>query len=209
MRILIFGDSITQGFWDSEGGWVQRIRKEYDLHKIDNIQEDLPTIFNLGVSGDSSDEIVQRFEAETKARIEDELIIIFATGVNDSRIRDTKEFSNTERYKQNLVTLYNQASKYTNKILFVGLTPCVEERTNPVAWNTTRYQNGRIEQFDKALQEFCEQQNVAFIDILKPFSEAQDKTELLPDGVHPNDEGHKLIATLVKSILDQSISSTI
>jgi len=106
MRILIFGDSITQGFWDSEGGWVQRIRKMYDLHKIDNIQDDVPTIFNLGVSGDSTDEIIQRFETETRARLEDELVIIFSVGVNDSRVRDTKEFSNIERYQQNLATLY-------------------------------------------------------------------------------------------------------
>lgn len=32
MRVLVFGDSITQGFWDTEGGWVERLRKYYDQY---------------------------------------------------------------------------------------------------------------------------------------------------------------------------------
>jgi len=27
VNILVFGDSITYGAWDEEGGWVQRLRK--------------------------------------------------------------------------------------------------------------------------------------------------------------------------------------
>lgn len=90
----------------------------------------------------------------------------------------------------------------------MGLTPCVEERTNPVAWNTTRYKNSRIKQFDKALQDFCDQQNAIFIDVLKPFNEVQQMTELLPDGIHPNDDGHELIVKLVKPVLDRVVETS-
>jgi lysophospholipase L1-like esterase len=30
MIVLVFGDSIAQGYWDSEGGWVERLRKAND-----------------------------------------------------------------------------------------------------------------------------------------------------------------------------------
>jgi lysophospholipase L1-like esterase len=30
MRLLIFGDSITYGAWDIEGGWAARLRKFLD-----------------------------------------------------------------------------------------------------------------------------------------------------------------------------------
>ena len=33
-RILIFGDSITYGAWDKEGGWVQRLRKFLDERNL-------------------------------------------------------------------------------------------------------------------------------------------------------------------------------
>ena len=92
MRVLIFGDSITQGFWDTDGGWVQRIRKAYDEETI-KADYELPTIFNMGISGDSSGDIVEQFEAETKARYNDDGIgFVFAVGVNDLRIKSGVNF---------------------------------------------------------------------------------------------------------------------
>ena len=52
---LIFGDSITQGFNDLTGGWVQRLRESLTLDDF---------VINLGVSGDTSDGLLARFEVE-------------------------------------------------------------------------------------------------------------------------------------------------
>ena len=197
MRVLIFGDSITQGFWDSEGGWVSRLRKSYELQKIERKNDDPATVFNLGVSGDSSDELLARFENETKARANEELTFVIAIGVNDSRTKADVNFSDIQRYKQNLEEILKHAKQYSDKILFVGLTPCVEERSNPVSWSDTGYTNARIKQFDDALRGFCEEHQVGFIEMFEPFQKAQNKQELLPDGLHPNDEGHQLIADIV------------
>jgi lysophospholipase L1-like esterase len=197
MRVLVFGDSITQGFWDTSGGWVQRIRTVYDKETI-KTDYDLPTIFNLGISGNSSRDIVERFEAETKARCQDEeLGFIFAVGLNDSRTKSGINFSEPEEYKSNLEKLLVMASRYSNKIVFVGLTPCVEERSNPVSWSDTGYTNDRIRMFNQVLEDFCHDNALEFIDTLTPFTEAEAKTELLPDSLHPNNEGHRLIAGIV------------
>lgn len=203
MRVLIFGDSITQGFWDVDGGWVARLRKDYDQLAVKADDYNQPTIFNLGVSGDSSDDILRRIESETKARATEELAFIFAVGVNDSRIKAGVNYSEIDRYKHNLSEILKLARQYSGKVLFIGLTPCVDERSNPVSWGDTGYTNDRIKEFDTALREFCKDSQLPFVEVYEPFAKAEAETELLPDSLHPNDNGHQLIAELVKPKLEE------
>lgn len=207
MRVLVFGDSITQGFWDTDGGWVAHIRKQYDQQMIDGTDNDPPTIFNLGVSGDSSDDILARFDNEAKVRAREELAFVIAVGVNDSRTKAGENYSDTNRYTQNLSEILKLAKQYSGKVLFVGLTPCVEERSNPVSWGDTGYTNDRIKEFDNALQEFCQENRVPFVEVFEPFAKAEAETELLPDSLHPNDKGHQLIADLIKPNLGELLST--
>lgn len=205
MRVLVFGDSIAQGFWDPDGGWVSHLRTYYDQQKLQGTDADPPNIFNLGVSGDSSDDVLDRVNSEAKARAIEDLAFVFAIGINDSRTKAGKDYSDTDRYSKNLSEILKIARKYSDKILFVGLTPCVEERTNPVAWGNTCYDNKRIREFDNTLRGFCIQNQLSFVDIFEPFNDKQNTTELLQDGLHPNSIGHQLISNLVlaklKSIL--------
>ena len=118
MRVLIFGDSITQGFWDVDGGWVSRIRKQYDQTVVNTDDYDQPTIFNLGVSGNSSDDVLARFDSETKVRATEELAFVIAIGVNDARTKAGVDYSDTNRYRQNLSEILKLANQYSSKILF-------------------------------------------------------------------------------------------
>lgn len=174
---------------------------------IDGIDNDPPTIFNLGVSGNSSDDVLARFENETKVRATEELAFVIAIGVNDARTKAGVNFSDINRYKQNLGEILKLAKQHSNKVLFVGLTPCVEERSNPVSWSDTGYTNDRIKEFDNTLRQFCEENQVSFIEIFEPFAKAEAETELLPDSLHPNDKGHQLIADLVMMKLQDLLSA--
>ncbi len=210
MRALVFGDSITQGFWDPEGGWVNAIRKYYDLQNISGEDKNAPTIFNLGISGDTSTDILARFQSETENRKwpGEEFAIVFSVGVNDSYIKSGENIMDIEQYLQNLSMLLDLARKYTTKVVFVGLTPCVEGRTNPVAWDKDiAYSYSRLEGFNDGLRNFCIENKVDFVDILKPMTDKQTQTELLPDGVHPNHEGHKFIAELIQPQLDNILKN--
>src|SRR6187402_1817811 len=113
MRVLIFGDSITQGFWDIEGGWVSRIRKYYDQQMLDGTNNDPATIFNMGVSADSSDDVLSRFENETKARANQDVAIVIAIGTNDARTVANVNFSDVNHYTQNLTQILQVAQKYS------------------------------------------------------------------------------------------------
>lgn len=76
--ICIFGDSTAWGAWDMEkGGWVNRLW--FHVGKRD---ENYVEVYNLGISGGTTEMILDRFEAEAKIRWADALI--FQTGGNDS-----------------------------------------------------------------------------------------------------------------------------
>ncbi len=203
MRILVYGDSITVGLSDTEGGWVARLRKHYDGLLVRTDDYDVPTVMNMGISGNSTIELVKRFVSETEVRSGDDLAIIFAIGANDSRTKEYGNFSNTAAYQKNLEELHKQASGYTDKILFVGLAPCDEDRTTPVAWNDTQYHNKRIKQFDETLQKFCTKRNLAYIGLFDSLTKEQQKRELLRDGIHPNNEGHALIFEAIKPKVEE------
>ena len=68
-RILVFGDSITYGAWDKRGGWVQRLREFLDEKNLIDLNKIPVLIYNLGVSGDTTNDALERFEFESKKKI--------------------------------------------------------------------------------------------------------------------------------------------
>jgi lysophospholipase L1-like esterase len=194
MRILIFGASVTQGFWDTEGGgWVSRLQNNRFS----------PTFFNLAISGNTSAKVLERFEAETKARLwpGEELAFVIGLGTNDACVEAGQAWSSPEQYKQNMTRIIQLAKQYSSKILLVELTPCDESKTTPVSWGDYSYRSADIQKLNQVLAEISDEQKVPLVSIFAAF-EGREK-ELLPDGLHPNAEGHKLIANLVKPHLEK------
>jgi len=73
--ICIFGASSTWGAWDYEkAGWANRLRLF-----LDSENKDVFT-YNLGVSGDTTNKLLKRFNVEAEAR--QPKIIIFSIGDN-------------------------------------------------------------------------------------------------------------------------------
>src|SRR3989338_1720331 len=211
MRILAFGDSITLGMWDYEaGGWVNRIGRALGVTSRKNPEDDSTTIYNLGVSGNSSREILERFENEVKYRLreEQEIVIIIATGINDSWYINKEKTTNVSEndFRNNLQKLIDLAKKSSTKIFFVGINPVDESRVNPVPWRPElSYKNELVDKYDAIIKESCEKNHVDFIDIRSAFKE-QDYPALLEDGAHPNSTRHKLIfETIHNSLADKKI----
>lgn len=200
-KLLIFGDSIVYGAWDTDkGGWVQRIKSFLDEETLSE-SEDEYIVYNLGVSGNTTEDLLERFEFETKQRLKDdgeELIFIFAIGVNDSQFIHSKNnlrFS-PEEYKDNLYKLLNLAQKFSSKIIFIGLTPVDETKT--IHWDIDKsYKNEYIQEFNEILKSFCKENNIYFVEIFEKLIK-ENYQDLLEDGLHPNSEGHKKIFEAIK-----------
>lgn len=208
--VLIFGDSITQGMWDSQGGWAQRLIDDYFVRQMQDLNADIPLLFNLGISANTTTHLLDRFEPETKARLRPgNMAFVFAIGTNDAWINGDGSYNlSVEAYAANLNQLIAQAKKYSSRILFVGLPPVDQTRTTPVSWIDIDYTNERLQLFDQRLQQVCAKQNVAYVPVSDAFQKVQAQQNLLIDGLHPNDAGHQLMYQHIKPAPEVLIQAT-
>jgi len=190
MNILIFGDSITWGAYDPEqGGWATRLRNYFEGKDNDT------DVYNLGISGDTTADLLNRIEVEAKSR--EPNLIIFAIGINDAQfIHSTNGLRvSPDEFQQNLAKLFAIAQKFTEKVVFVGLTRVDESKTTPIPWNTDKsYTNENIECLDSAIEKFCENNKLKFISM-----DGVVGNDDLIDGLHPNTKGHVKIFNWIKS----------
>lgn len=213
MRVLVFGDSITQGFWDAEGGWVSRLRRHYDGLQLQNLaNNDEPTIFNLGISGDVTKGVIMRLDHEVEARKwrwpTEKFVLIFAIGINDTAINEGVEVSTAQEYGQQLKTLISKAKTLSNRIMFIGLTPVEEDKANGRPGKPKEYSNKRIASFDNIIQQICSIEKITYVYLAGTLgSKIEEGQRLFDDGLHPNDQGHQLIFELVRPELDKLLAS--
>lgn len=209
MRVLVFGDSITQGYWGTEGGWVERIRKHYDTIQVTDLEgKDEPTLFNLGISADNSKKVLDRIVSETISRTRhgNLPVVIVQVGMNDSSIDaeiDSESVSlSIEQYGRNLRAIIEKVTLVSSKIILVGLTACDESRTTPVPWGDFHYMNKAIKKYENTMRDIAAEHEVSFIPVFDVFIEKLRAGEdYLPDGLHPNNDGHAFISKVVMNEL--------
>lgn len=189
--ICIFGDSTAWGAWDrGKGGWVARLwlfiaEKDLDCD-----------VYNLSISGGTSETILTRFEAEAKIREAEALI--FQTGGNDA----SREHQNgnhrvaPNKFKSNLKEIIKRAKNITDNIIFIGFKNCDESKTTPVSWGNIFYTNKDIEIYNQIIKEVCEKNNILFLDTFGILKNGD-----FDDGLHPNATGHKKLFIKIRDFL--------
>jgi lysophospholipase L1-like esterase len=213
VRVLVFGASITQGFWDTEGGWAVRLYKHYAKLKLREItaEDDYPDVFNLGISGDTSKDLLRRFESETSARLTNQRqgAIIFSIGTNNAITNKQGELvSPLSTYKEDLEQLIEKARQLTTKIMFVELVPCEEDRTTPVFWRDIYYRNKDIAAVNGVIRQVANDNQIKFVEVFEPMRQKMsDGAEFFADGLHPNDAGHQFIFERVQPELDKLLNT--
>lgn len=203
VQILVFGDSIAYGAWDREGGWVHRLRKFVDEKNL-SCEDFYCLIYNLGISGDTTSNLLERLELETKSRLKEgeEIVFIFAVGINDSQFIHSQNNLRTapEKFAENVEKIIKTAQKFSAKIVFVGLFPVDERKTTPIPWNTDKsYKNEYVKKYNDIIRAVCEKNKIYFIDIFDKMK--NDYQHFLEDGLHPNSFGHQKIFESVKDFL--------
>jgi hypothetical protein len=102
--ILCFGDSITQGVVDAEGGWTQRLRRRLDREATfppGEVRFPAHAVFNLGVSDDTSEGLLARLERELEPpQLGDQTIVVIAIGANETayELRSGRPAHQVERF---------------------------------------------------------------------------------------------------------------
>lgn len=199
-QVFAFGHSITQGFWDSEGGWVQRLRNFLDQKSLEKPDEYYFEVYNLGVSGNDSNQVLDRFEPEIEARIseDNDTIVFFQLGANDIQYFNEEYRLRTSKkeFEQNILDLISEARKYADEIIFVGDPVITIE--GPIPWATEKeLSDSRLKSYTDTVRRKCEKEGIAFVDVRS--EQTKEKwTNKLEDGCHPNKKGHKLIFERVR-----------
>ncbi len=190
--ICIFGDSTAWGAWDMEkAGWVNRLW----IH-VGRRVEDYVIIYNLSISGGTTQTIIDRFENEAQIREADALI--FQSGGNDSYLKGKNGANQIplDKFKKNLEEIIKKAKNITKNIIFVGFKNVDESKTMPVSWKDIYYVNAEIKKYDEAMKNVCEENDILHLSI---FGLLQNKD--FYDGLHPNTFGHEKIFAKVRDFL--------
>ena len=211
MRVLIFGDSITQGFWDNKGGWATRLAGQYVPHKLEDLAGEWTLFFNLGVSGDFVHNVLERLKTETKVRQwkKEPVTIILNVGVNDSVLINNKVKMEADDFQKQYEKLIDASLKLTKNVLCVGLSAVDANLTDPWKYGDhEQWLNNRIDLFEDTIKQSARRKEVPIVPIYDKFrAEMAKGTKLHADGLHPNSAGHQLIAEAVQPFLDDILES--
>lgn len=198
-HIIVFGDSTTYGAWDTQGGWVQRMRAKLDQKNVTGKHYFL--VYNLGISGDTSKGMLKRFEQELVVRLDDEgeNIVIISGGGNDALYsrKTKKHWVEIPAFKRNYTKMIAIARKYTKHIIVTGVEPCDETKTDPVPWEpTVSYLEKHIERYNEAIRKVCEKEKIPFLNF---YGKLNNKKFIstLEDGIHPRDKGQQMMEKIV------------
>src|SRR5680860_919488 len=189
--ICVFGDSVLWGWGlPFRVGWVNLFRN-YNEEKSDFTMQ----LYDLGIDAETTDGVLERFDAEATARKPD--MIIIAIGINDSTYRKTKDHPITTEgdFEKNIYALIKKARKFTKEIVFVGLCLGDEKLLMPLPASKTgkcfTKQNMII--YNDIIKECCSNENVLFIDIIDKLTDDE-----FCEGLHPNTCGQEKIFKEVK-----------
>jgi lysophospholipase L1-like esterase len=204
--IVVFGDSTTAA------------RGKLEIY-ANYFGRELPAkgikaeIVNAGIGGNNTNNAVSRFENDVISKNPDLVVIQF--GINDSAIDVWKTPPATEprvpkgKYIQNLEKLVETLK--TRKCGIILMTPnqmCWTQKLketygkppylpdDPDGFNIT------LREYAQAVRDLAERQKVPLVDVYAAYSaygkvEKQSVNDLLLDGMHPNDKGHRIVADLL------------
>ncbi len=193
VRVVCFGDSLTGVYYHTGGRRAYAdmlaiaLRKIYPQAKVEPI--------NAGLSGDTTQGALTRIDREVLAHKPHLVTVMF--GMNDmTRVP-------LDEYRGNLVEIISKCRAAGAEVLL-----CT---SNSVAETTGRPPR-KLEEFMQAVRDLAREEKLAVADCYQAYQAVRKKDALewslmMSDEIHPNMDGHKLLAeTIAKTISGQSVS---
>ncbi len=183
-KVAFMGDSITDQGWNVPGGYVRLV--------VAGLQTLGVTIVPIpaGVGGNTSADMVSRFDRDVLSKKPDWLTL--SCGVND--VWHGPGGVALEPYEKNITSIVDQAQAAGIKVMILTATVIGEEVDNDnnkklVAYNEFLHQLAQDRNLPIA------EENEAFQAALKAAPPSPGTKLLTIDGVHPNPDGHQIMAT--------------
>lgn len=174
--VLCLGDSLTEGY---------QLAKEDAFPAVmeSNLKKSHPDlkIINGGVSGATTASGLKRLSWYVKAKPD---IMVLALGANDG-LRGLK----LEESEKNLASVIEKAQEQNIKVVLVGMKM------------PTNYGEPYRTNFEKLFPKLAQKYKLPLVPFLLEGVGGNPKLNLA-DGIHPNPEGHKLMAKTIQKVLE-------
>lgn len=209
LKIVFFGDSITARWPSVERVFAQRVPELLAQQGIvcDAVISGMGSSHSGRLEDNDFAKVrhgLERFEAEVLAHDPDIVVIGFGTNdaYIDSNIPTGDSRISLEKYEANLAYMIRALQERGVKVIL--RTPC------PFAFPEDRmYQDKRLQQYARVVRGLARRYRTGLSDnykLFKSYGASQDGyMRFFPDGVHPNDEGHALIAQSVAKEIRKKI----
>ncbi len=173
--VVAFGDSIVAGYQQPEG-WPEILGRDLAGRYSD------VSVLNAGISGNTAGDGIARLRRDVLAHQPD--LVLIAFGLNDM-----KNGVSLSRFEKDL-------SEIVGEIVVSG--------ARPVLLTTTRLQRGasmlaRVNPapFNKSIRTLAVEKDIPLIDVNDEFK-GLNTPEYLIDAAHPNAEGYRVIADIIR-----------
>jgi acyl-CoA thioesterase-1 len=173
------GDSLTEGYHlakEEAYPWLIELELKKSMPDV--------KVINGGVSGSTSASASKRLDWYLKARPD---IMVLALGANDG-LRGVK----TDVMEKNLEDVITKAKEKGMKIILAGM------RMPP------NYGKEFTERYERVFAGLAKKHHLKFIPFILEGVAGNPKLNLA-DGIHPNPEGHKIMAQTVLKVLRTEI----
>lgn len=175
-KLIILGDSLTEGFGVAKEAAYPAIL-EKKLHESGKKEW---TVVNAGVSGSTTASAVTRMKWLFKSKPDAVLIVLGANdGLRGFKIEDTTK---------NLSDSIEYAKQQQVRVILGGI------------YLPPNYGKAYTEKFKNMFEVLAKKYNVPFIPFVLEKVAGNPKYNL-SDGIHPNEEGHKIIAENIFQVL--------
>jgi lysophospholipase L1-like esterase len=212
-QIICMGASTVYGVGGPNGGWADMLKLA--LHKQiykETGSDEAHEVFIFAKSGVTTDFILNGCEQ----RIEDykregrKTVVILSIGLNNAKAVGAPDnyVSTPEDYATQIKQLLERLMSKADAVICVGFTPVDESKTtkkiNPFTQQRSFFMNERINIFNDVFRQAAEDAGdaVQFLDLFNVAAELDwTNAYLSPDGLHPNDKGHRWICSQVLPLL--------
>jgi lysophospholipase L1-like esterase len=182
--VAFLGDSITGMGWGVSGGFVHLV--------VDGLAANGVKITPIpaGVGGNRSGEMLARVDKDVIDKKPD--WVLLNCGVNDVWSRSI----DLPTYEKNITAIVDKLQAAGIKVMILPPTPIYEDSTNEFN-DKIPGEVAFMVQLAKSRNLPCADVHAAYLDYIAAHSDADKHNIVTVDGVHPNADGHLLMATTI------------
>lgn len=190
-RVVFMGDSITEG-WGMKATGSNVDRGEFFPGK--------PYI-NRGISGQTTPQMLVRFRQDV-VDLKPKAVVVLA-GTND--IAENTGKTTIREIGNNIASMSDLARANGVAVVLCTVLPASDFR-----WHPGLQPAPKIRALNAWIREYAEKNGLVYVDYYSSMvnSEGGLKSDLSPDGVHPNKAGYEIMAPLAEAGIAEALKKT-